>query len=67
MNNQRCLYSAYSLFIPKKKKNNAGAVMWSAIWKYPVSVPGAPDKDVLMFSPDRPHVFLLIREPDRGS
>lgn len=41
--------------------------MWSAIWKCPVSVPEAPDKDVLMFSLGRPHVFLLICEPGGGS
>lgn len=48
-------------------RTNAGAAMWSAIWKYCHSAPEAPDEDVLTFSPDRPRVFLLIYEPGTGS
>lgn len=40
--------------------------MRSAIWKYPNAAPRATDKDVLVSSQDRTHVFLLICEPDRG-
>lgn len=63
MNNEGRLHSAHSVFV---ERQSAGAVMRSAIWKYPNSAPRATDKDVLVSSQDGPHVFLLICEPDRG-
>lgn len=63
MSNEGCPCSAYSLFI-KIKSKSPEAAMGSAIWKCSVPAPRAPDEDVLMLSPDRSHVLLLICEPD---
>lgn len=40
--------------------------MRSAIWKCPNCTPGAPDKDVLVFSQDQPRGFVLKCEAGGG-
>lgn len=66
MNNERCLYSAYSLLLEKKNKTRAQEQRCGQRYGNGLCVPGAPDKDVLVFSVDRARVAALICEPGRG-